>query len=72
MLMQIRWQMLRVVCGVSEYSLSLAWLFLVMGALGNRYCVKAGKQMKLSLALGLGHCLAQKTFLLSQDSSQQL
>lgn len=69
MLMQIGWQMLRVVCGMSEYSLSLSLLFLVMRALGTRYCMKAGKQMKLSLALGLGHCSDQKTFLLLKHSS---
>lgn len=62
--------MLRVVCGMSEYSLSLSLLlFLVMGALGPQYGTKAGKQMKLSLALGLGHCSEHKTFPLLQNSS---
>lgn len=44
MLMQIGWQMLRVVCGMSEYSLSPSLLlFLVMRALGARYYARAGK-----------------------------
>lgn len=62
--------MLRVVCGISAYSLSPSpLLFLVMRALGARYFMKAGKQMKLSLALGPVHCSDQKTFLLPWDSS---
>lgn len=67
MLIQIGWQMLRLVCGMSEYSLSPS-LFLVMRALGTRHCRKAGKQMKLGLALGLGFCSDQKASLLPLNS----